>query len=166
MPLSISLAARRAQLRERIAVAIASVALRQPDWIVEWIGKADELDTGVDHHHAQRRFRQPRRRLQRRAVLCGCAGGLLAGGGRILAADACRDAHPEARILGDRPGASLMDYKASGVDIDAGNEAVRRIRGLARSTFTPRCCPISARSAGCSGFRIWQLSGSRARVEC
>ena len=29
-----------------------------------------------------------------------------------------------------------MDYKASGVDIDAGNEAVRRIRSLARSTFT------------------------------
>jgi len=29
-----------------------------------------------------------------------------------------------------------MDYKAAGVDIDAGNEAVRRIRGLARSTFT------------------------------
>src|ERR1700740_1165332 len=30
-----------------------------------------------------------------------------------------------------------MDYKASGVDIDAGNEAVRRIRSLAKSTFTP-----------------------------
>ena len=30
-----------------------------------------------------------------------------------------------------------MDYKSSGVDIDAGNEAVRRIRSLARSTFTP-----------------------------
>ena len=30
-----------------------------------------------------------------------------------------------------------MDYKASGVDIDAGNEAVRRIRSLARATFTP-----------------------------
>ena len=30
-----------------------------------------------------------------------------------------------------------MDYKSSGVDIDAGNETVRRIRGLARSTFTP-----------------------------
>src|SRR4051812_50222359 len=29
-----------------------------------------------------------------------------------------------------------MDYKASGVDIDAGHETVRRIRGLARSTFT------------------------------
>ncbi|MGH9241563.1 MAG: phosphoribosylformylglycinamidine cyclo-ligase [Vicinamibacterales bacterium] len=29
-----------------------------------------------------------------------------------------------------------MDYKASGVDIDAGNETVRRIRSLARSTFT------------------------------
>jgi phosphoribosylformylglycinamidine cyclo-ligase len=30
-----------------------------------------------------------------------------------------------------------MDYKASGVDIDAGNEIVRRIRALARSTYTP-----------------------------
>lgn len=30
-----------------------------------------------------------------------------------------------------------MDYKASGVDIDAGNETVRRIKGLARATFTP-----------------------------
>jgi phosphoribosylformylglycinamidine cyclo-ligase len=31
----------------------------------------------------------------------------------------------------------MSDYKASGVDIDAGNETVRRIKGLARSTFTP-----------------------------
>src|SRR5258708_2544052 len=30
-----------------------------------------------------------------------------------------------------------MDYKDSGVDIDAGNEVVRRIKGLARATFTP-----------------------------
>src|SRR5712664_4657437 len=30
-----------------------------------------------------------------------------------------------------------MDYKTSGVDIDAGNETVRRIKSLARSTFTP-----------------------------
>jgi phosphoribosylformylglycinamidine cyclo-ligase len=29
-----------------------------------------------------------------------------------------------------------MDYKSSGVDIDAGTETVRRIKGLARSTFT------------------------------
>jgi phosphoribosylformylglycinamidine cyclo-ligase len=29
-----------------------------------------------------------------------------------------------------------MDYKASGVDIDAGNETVRRIKALARSTYT------------------------------
>ncbi len=29
-----------------------------------------------------------------------------------------------------------MDYKSSGVDIDAGLEVVRRIKGLARSTFT------------------------------
>ena len=31
----------------------------------------------------------------------------------------------------------MSDYKSAGVDIDAGNEAVRRIRGLAHSTFTP-----------------------------
>ncbi|MGB2716668.1 MAG: phosphoribosylformylglycinamidine cyclo-ligase [Vicinamibacterales bacterium] len=30
-----------------------------------------------------------------------------------------------------------MDYKQSGVDIDAGNEVVRRIRSLAQRTFTP-----------------------------
>ncbi len=30
-----------------------------------------------------------------------------------------------------------MDYKSSGVDIDAGNETVRRIKKLAKSTFTP-----------------------------
>lgn len=30
-----------------------------------------------------------------------------------------------------------MDYKSSGVDIDAGHEVVRRIRGLAQGTFTP-----------------------------
>jgi phosphoribosylformylglycinamidine cyclo-ligase len=30
-----------------------------------------------------------------------------------------------------------MDYKSSGVDIDAGNETVRRIKALAQSTFTP-----------------------------
>ena len=30
-----------------------------------------------------------------------------------------------------------MDYKQSGVDIDAGNEVVRRIKSLARGTFTP-----------------------------
>ena len=30
-----------------------------------------------------------------------------------------------------------MDYKSSGVDIDAGNETVRRIKSLAQATFTP-----------------------------
>src|SRR5919109_2099514 len=30
-----------------------------------------------------------------------------------------------------------MDYRQSGVDIDAGNEVVRRIRSLARGTTTP-----------------------------
>src|SRR5262249_54524884 len=45
-------------------------------------------------------------------------------------AEADAGAHRDAGLLMD-------EYKASGVDIDAGNEAVRRIRHLARSTFTP-----------------------------
>jgi phosphoribosylformylglycinamidine cyclo-ligase len=32
---------------------------------------------------------------------------------------------------------SGTDYKSAGVDIDAGNETVRRIKSIARSTFTP-----------------------------
>jgi phosphoribosylformylglycinamidine cyclo-ligase len=32
---------------------------------------------------------------------------------------------------------AMVDYRASGVDIDAGNETVRRIRKLASATFTP-----------------------------
>ena len=39
-----------------------------------------------------------------------------------------------------------MDYRQSGVDIDAGNETVRRIKQLARTTFTPACCRRSDRS--------------------
>ncbi|MBW6464842.1 MAG: phosphoribosylformylglycinamidine cyclo-ligase, partial [Firmicutes bacterium] len=30
-----------------------------------------------------------------------------------------------------------LDYRKAGVDIDAGEEAVSRIKGLARSTFRP-----------------------------
>ena len=35
------------------------------------------------------------------------------------------------------PSPKPLDYKSSGVDIDAGHETVRRIRTLAKSTFTP-----------------------------
>ncbi len=37
----------------------------------------------------------------------------------------------------DVPQRTSMDYRQSGVDIDAGNEVVQRIRGLARGTATP-----------------------------
>jgi phosphoribosylformylglycinamidine cyclo-ligase len=35
------------------------------------------------------------------------------------------------------PPASASSYRAAGVDIDAGNETVRRIKSIARGTFTP-----------------------------
>ena len=63
-----------------------------------------------------------------------------AGAGRARPrAQACRALidgwnSESARLLADR---FCMDYKQSGVDIDAGNEVVRRIRSLARGTFTP-----------------------------
>ena len=58
-----------------------------------------------------------------------------------------------------------MDYKASGVDIDAGNETVRRIRGLARSTFTPNVLSDIGSFGGLVPVYDGQLSGSRARLE-
>jgi phosphoribosylformylglycinamidine cyclo-ligase len=39
--------------------------------------------------------------------------------------------------LTTNPPRHASDYRRSGVDIDAGNEAVRRIKAMARSTFTP-----------------------------
>jgi hypothetical protein len=36
------LSSQGADMRERVAVAIASVALRQPDWIVEWLNMTDD----------------------------------------------------------------------------------------------------------------------------
>src|SRR4051795_3143910 len=38
---------------------------------------------------------------------------------------------------GPQASRSIMEYKEAGVDIDAGNETVRRIRSLAKGTFTP-----------------------------
>ncbi len=42
--------------------------------------------------------------------------------------------NPESQIQNPTGG---VDYRRSGVDIDAGNETVRRIKSLARATFTP-----------------------------
>jgi len=39
-------------------------------------------------------------------------------------------------LKGDAPSPSV-DYRQAGVDIDAGNETVRRIKSIARATFTP-----------------------------
>ena len=49
--------------------------------------------------------------------------------------DADADAHRQAGLLSRD--ITRMDYRQAGVDIDAGNETVRRIKSLARATFTP-----------------------------
>ena len=55
-----------------------------------------------------------------------------------------------------------MDYKAAGVDIDAGNEVVRRIRGLARGTFTPRVLSDLGSFGGL--FRLGQVGADPVLV--
>jgi phosphoribosylformylglycinamidine cyclo-ligase len=55
-----------------------------------------------------------------------------------------------------------MDYKQSGVDIEAGNEVVRRIRALARSTFTPGVLSEIGSFGGL--FRLPQDAGDRVLV--
>ena len=51
-----------------------------------------------------------------------------------------------------------MDYRQSGVDIDAGNETVRRIKSLARATFTPGVLSDIGSFGG-----LFQLDRSSAR---
>src|SRR5436190_23558221 len=51
-----------------------------------------------------------------------------------------------------------MEYKSAGVDIDAGNEAVRRIRSLARSTYTPGVLSEIGSFGG-----LFRLDGDRYR---
>jgi phosphoribosylformylglycinamidine cyclo-ligase len=51
-----------------------------------------------------------------------------------------------------------MDYRQSGVDIDAGNDTVRRIRALARSTFTPGVLSEIGSFGG-----LFKLDGARYR---
>ena len=58
-----------------------------------------------------------------------------------------------------------MDYKSSGVDIDAGNETVRRIRGLARSTFTAGVLSDIGSFGGLFQLEAGRLSRSGAGVE-
>jgi phosphoribosylformylglycinamidine cyclo-ligase len=54
-----------------------------------------------------------------------------------------------------------MDYRQSGVDIDAGNEAVRRIKSLARATFTP---DVLSEIGSFGGLFRLPLSGYREPV--
>jgi phosphoribosylformylglycinamidine cyclo-ligase len=60
------------------------------------------------------------------------------GSGRLRAVGASASlAGALAEAGGAKPPGLKMDYKNAGVDIDAGHEVVRRIKGLARATFTP-----------------------------
>ena len=81
---------------------------------------------------------------------------LLASPGRLPDTQDGRFADSDAGVLMIRRsspcGERQMDYKQSGVDIEAGNEVVRRIAALARGTFTPG---VLSRSGSFGGlFRV------------
>ena len=58
-----------------------------------------------------------------------------------------------------------MDYKSSGVDIDAGNETVRRIKRLAKATFTPGVLSDIGSFGGLFKLDTAGVEGAGARVE-
>ena len=55
-----------------------------------------------------------------------------------------------------------MDYQSSGVDIDAGNEVVRRIRSLAEGTFTPGVLSEIGSFGGLFSLAVARRAGRRA----
>ena len=58
-----------------------------------------------------------------------------------------------------------MDYRDSGVDIAAGNETVRRIKSLAKATFTPGVLSDIGSFGGLFQTRPRPVSRARAGVE-
>jgi len=56
-----------------------------------------------------------------------------------------------------------MDYRDSGVDIAAGNETVRRIKSLAKATFTSGVLSDIGSFGGLSSWRAWRCSPASRR---
>src|SRR5207244_1575043 len=89
---------------------------------------AEASRSGKRDRAARRRVRHARRGSRQGAFLRARPQDLLGVGGQVARARPDADAHRQTGLL--------MDYRRAGVDIDAGNDTVRRIRSLARATFT------------------------------
>ena len=127
--------------RSPVALAFGTVALRNTPLAVKLLGRAPDVrDAALA---PARRVRHARGGLRGRAFLRHRAPHLLAAPAGSRRPQGRRRADPGAGVLsGERSGSESprneMDYKQSGVDIDAGNEVVRRIKGLARSDLHAR----------------------------
>ena len=112
----------------------------QPDG-VRRCGRQTRRSGARDYAPARRIRYALGRRLRAGAVLRRDSSGV-PGRARWIAAPARHPgAHRQAGVLTPPHTAvrimSHIDYRQSGVDIDAGNEVVRRIKALARGTYTP-----------------------------
>ena len=127
-------------VRAPVTLAIGLVALRNTPLMLKTLAGASR--SGRRRRHRRRGLRHARGRSRGGAVLRRGPQGLLGRCRRLADEKAVRTADHQARLLepgtGEpwKPGTD-MDYKSSGVDIDAGNETVRRIKRLAKATFTP-----------------------------
>ena len=122
-------------MRAPIALAVAAAAVGDPAGVLGALERASDpkaalllLRDGFDmlsEDLAEERFyaRHPRP--------------LLAGAGGLAGAHPHPAGDDGAGLLTAQASGHEMDYQSSGVDIDAGNEVVRRIRSLAKGTFTP-----------------------------
>ena len=113
--------------RAPVSLALATVALRNTPLML--IGARKARRSRARHRSRRRRLRHARGRSRQGNASSRCPTRLLGLARGIANARVDADAHREAGVL--------MDYRQSGVDIDAGNETVRRIKSLARATFTP-----------------------------
>ena len=113
--------------RAPVSLALGTVALRNTPLMLSVLGKHPDRDRAIDL--VAEGFDMLEEDLDKETFFAAARRAYWDVAGGI--ADAPVDADP------DREAGLLMDYRQAGVDIDAGNETVRRIKSLARATFTP-----------------------------
>jgi hypothetical protein len=117
--------------RAPVALGVGEIALRNPGLLLRVIanGPRDNRNGAIDS--ASGCLRYALRGFRGGAVLHRDATCAARGAARFIDTRRRRSPHRDVGVL-----VASIDYRQSGVDIDAGNETVRRIKSLARETYT------------------------------
>ena len=149
--------------RAPVALALGTVALRNTPLM---LACSRQRAIATPRSRSRRGFRHARGRSRQGAVLrapsrprlLGCAPTGSPARGRLL-----QTLDRQAGFLSAAPRRWIT--KQSGVDIDAGNETVRRIRSLARGTFTPGVLSDIGSFGGLFTLDRQRYRGAGARLE-